>query len=79
MPQVTKFLIESGADLSIKDNRGLTPLDWAIKNNDLGITQLIISKLLTNEVLKDKNFNYNNFFVEILKKCKLDEKQKKAD
>lgn len=50
-----KQLIEKGADVNAKDNKGYTPLYYAMKKNDTDLVELLISKGADKNYI-DKNF-----------------------
>ena len=41
---VIKFLLEEGADASLKNDRGETALDWALQTRNTDIAALIAAK-----------------------------------
>lgn len=43
-PPVAALLISKGAYLNVKDNKGATPLHWAVANGNFGLTKLLVEK-----------------------------------
>ena len=55
-----KLLIEHGADINYKDNRGYTALDYAIEKEDYSIEELLRSKNAYSKLDEERKINLEN-------------------
>lgn len=62
MSDVSKFLIEKGADLSLLDTSGNSVMDYAIQYEKVGILELIVAKDSTLRLNSSKN-SVSTFFM----------------
>jgi cytohesin len=67
-PDAVRVLLKHGVDINVKDGKGQTPIDWAVKQGRIKVTELLLDKgaQLNNSLLTQAAQNGDMNMVELL-------------